>query len=347
MKKSEKIIVGISVGDINGIGIEIILKTFEDVRMLDFCTPIIFASTKVLSSHKKALDIGTQVHGIENLENAIPNKVNVLNVWKESIDIELGNPSKISGKYAFESLQSATNALKENKIDVLVTAPIDKNNIQSDQFNFSGHTEYLESNLEGESLMILMTDELKIGLITGHLPIKKVAEAITPELIKRKVTILYETLVQDFNISRPKIAVLGLNPHCGDHGVIGTEDDEIVIPTLNEMQKTGKLIYGPFPADSFFGTHNYKRFDAVLAMYHDQGLAPFKALSFGNGVNFTAGLSAIRTSPDHGTAYEIAGKGSANYSSFKEALFSAISIFNTREQYKSLIKNKLKTKKEK
>ena len=195
--------------------------------------------------------------------------------------------------------------------------------------------------------MILMTDELKIGFITGHIPIKQVAETITPELIKKKVTILYETLVQDFNISRPKIAVLGLNPHCGDHGVIGTEDDEIVMPTLNEMQKTGKLIYGPFPADSFFGTQNYKRFDGVLAMYHDQGLAPFKALSFGNGVNFTAGLSGIRTSPDHGTAYEIAGKGSANYSSFKEAVFSAISIFNTREEYKSLIENKLKTKKEK
>jgi 4-hydroxythreonine-4-phosphate dehydrogenase len=347
MKKSEKIIVGISVGDINGIGIEIILKTFEDIRMLDFCTPIIFASTKVLSYHKKALDINTQVHGIESLENAISNKVNVLNVWKEAVDIDLGNASETSGKYAFESLQSATNALKERKIDVLVTAPINKNNIQSEKFNFSGHTEYLESVLEGESLMILMTDELRIGLITGHIPINEVAQTITPELIKKKVSILYQTLVQDFKISRPKIAVLGLNPHCGDHGVIGTEDDEIVSPTLQEIQQNGKLVYGPFAADSFFGTQNYKRFDAVLAMYHDQGLAPFKALSFGSGVNFTAGLSEIRTSPDHGTAYEIAGKGSANYSSFKEALFSAISIFNTREEYKSLIENKLKTKKEK
>ncbi len=347
MKKSEKIIVGISVGDINGIGIEIILKTFEDIRMLDFCTPIIFASTKVLSYHKKALNINTQVHGIENLENAISNKVNVLNVWKEAVDIDLGNPTEISGKYAFESLQSATNALKDKKIDVLVTAPINKNNIQSEKFNFSGHTEYLESVLDGESLMILMTDELRIGLITGHIPIKDVAQAITPELIKKKVSTLYQALVQDFKISRPKIAILGLNPHCGDHGVIGTEDDEIVSPVINEIQQKGKLIYGPFAADSFFGTQNYKRFDAVLAMYHDQGLAPFKALSFGSGVNFTAGLSEIRTSPDHGTAYEIAGKGSANYSSFKEALFSAISIFNTREEYKSLIENKLKTKKEK
>lgn len=347
MKKSEKIIVGISVGDINGIGIEIILKTFEDIRMLDFCTPIIFASTKVLSYHKKALNIITQVHGIESIDNAISNKVNVLNVWKEIVDIDLGKPTETSGKYAFESLQSATNALRDKKIDVLVTAPINKNNIQSEKFNFSGHTEYLESILDGESLMILMTDELRIGLITGHLPIKEVAQAITPELIKKKVSILYQTLVQDFKISRPKIAVLGLNPHCGDHGVIGTEDDEIVTPTLNEIQQNGKLVYGPFAADSFFGTQNYKRFDAVLAMYHDQGLAPFKTLSFGSGVNFTAGLSEIRTSPDHGTAYEIAGKGSANYSSFKEALFSAISIFNTREEYKLLIENKLKTKKEK
>lgn len=347
MKKSEKIIVGISVGDINGIGIEIILKTFEDIRMLDFCTPIIFASTKVLSYHKKALNINTQVHGIESIDNAISNKVNVLNVWKEIVDIDLGKPTETSGKYAFESLQSATNALRDKKIDVLVTAPINKNNIQSEKFNFSGHTEYLESILDGESLMILMTDELRIGLITGHLPIKEVAQAITPELIKKKVSILYQTLVQDFKISRPKIAVLGLNPHCGDHGVIGTEDDEIVTPTLNEIQQNGKLVYGPFAADSFFGTQNYKRFDAVLAMYHDQGLAPFKTLSFGSGVNFTAGLSEIRTSPDHGTAYEIAGNGSANYSSFKEALFSAISIFNTREEYKLLIENKLKTKKEK
>lgn len=347
MKKSEKIKVGISVGDINGIGIEIILKTFEDIRMLDFCTPIIFASTKVLSSHKKALNISTQVHGIENIQNAISNKLNVFNLWKETIDIEFGNPTKTSGKYAFESLQSAANALKNNEIDVLITAPINKNNIQSESFNFSGHTEYLENILEGESLMILMSEELRIGLITGHLPISKVAESITPDLITKKVAIMHNSLVQDFKISRPKIAVLGLNPHCGDHGVIGTEDDEIVTPTLIEIQQTGKLVYGPFAADSFFGTENYKKFDGVLAMYHDQGLAPFKSLSFGNGVNFTAGLNKIRTSPDHGTAYEIAGKGSANFSSFKEALFSAISIFNTREEYKYLTENKMKTRKDK
>lgn len=347
MKKSEKIKVGISVGDTNGIGIEIILKTFEDNRILDFCIPIIFASTKVISYHKKALNINTQVHGIESVKKATHNKVNLLNIWKELIDIELGEATEISGKCAFESLQSATNALKENDIDVLVTAPINKHNIQSDKFNFKGHTEYLENNFDGESLMILMTDEIKIGLITGHIPINKVAETITSELIKKKVEIMHNTLVQDFNIRKPKIAILGLNPHCGDNGVIGTEDDEIVKPVIEEIQKTGKVVYGPYAADSFFGSESYKKFDAVLAMYHDQGLAPFKTLSFGNGVNFTAGLSKIRTSPDHGTAYEIAGKGIANNNSFKEALFSAISIYKTRNEYKSLIENKLKSYKDK
>ncbi len=342
MNKSEKIKVGISIGDINGIGIEIILKTFEDTRMLDFCTPIIFGSTKVLSYHKKVLNLHTNVHGIDQVRNSVNNKLNLLNVWKEQVDIELGKPTKISGKYAFRSLQSATKALKNKEIDVLVTAPINKDNIQSEDFQFKGHTEYLESNLDGESLMILMTDELRIGLITGHLPISEVAKTITPDLIKRKVEILYDSLVKDFNISKPKIAVLGLNPHCGDHGVIGTEDDEITIPTIKEIQSTGKLVYGPYAADSFFGSESYKKFDGVLAMYHDQGLAPFKTLAFGKGVNYTAGLSEIRTSPDHGTAYEIAGKGVANHSSFKEALFKAISISKTRNEYIELNKNKLR-----
>jgi 4-hydroxythreonine-4-phosphate dehydrogenase len=342
MNKSEKIKVGISVGDINGIGLEIVLKTFEDQRMLDFCTPIIFGSTKVLSYHKKALNLNTQVHGVDNIKNIINNKLNLLNIWREMVDIELGKPTEISGKYAFKSLQSATNALKNKEIDVLVTAPINKNNIQSEDFQFEGHTEYLESNLEGESLMILMTDELRIGLITGHIPISKVADTITPSLIKKKVAIMYDSLVMDFNISKPKIAILGLNPHCGDHGVIGTEDDEITIPTVNEIQTTGKLVYGHYAADSFFGSDNYKKFDGILAMYHDQGLAPFKTLAFGKGVNYTAGLSEIRTSPDHGTAYEITGKGVANHSSFKEALFKAISIFKTRNEYLELNKNKLR-----
>ena len=234
---------------------------------------------------------------------------------------------------------------KSNSIDVLVTAPINKHNIQSDTFNFKGHTEYLESQFEGDSLMILMTDEIRIGLITGHIPVTEISEKITKELIEKKVATMYHSLVQDFAISKPKIAVLGLNPHCGDNGVIGKEDDEIIRPTLANIQEEGKLVYGPYAADSFFGSEAYKGFDAVLAMYHDQGLGPFKTLAFGNGVNFTAGLDAIRTSPDHGTAYEIAGQNKANHSSFKQALFSAIKIFKARANHIQLSGNKLERKK--
>ena len=342
MNKSEKIKLGISIGDFNGIGIEIALKTFLDKRMLDFCTPIIFGSTKLVTAYKKNMDINVQFNGIKNTVKAIHGKLNILNLWDEEIKINLGEPTKISGKHAFESLNAATNSLVKGDIDVLVTAPINKDNIQSENFKFPGHTEFLESNLEGESLMILMTDNLKIGLITGHIPVSKISEAINSNLIKKKVAILYKTLVQDFAISKPKIAILGLNPHCGDHGVIGNEDDEIIRPTIAEIQSEGKLVYGPYAADSFFGSENYKNFDAILAMYHDQGLAPFKTLSFGEGVNFTAGLDKIRTSPDHGTAYELAGKEVASINSFKEAVFTGIKIFKTRKEYKSLTENILK-----
>ncbi len=345
MKKNETIKVGISVGDINGIGIEIILKTFEDPRMLELCTPIIFASNKILSIHKKELNIHTQTHGVDSISKCVPNKVNLVNVWKEQVEVEFGKETASGGKYALLSLQAATTALKQNEIDVLVTAPINKHNIQSEDFKFSGHTEYLEANLEGESLMILMTDELKIGLITGHIPIQKVAETITQELIECKVNLMYNSLIQDFKISKPKIAVLGLNPHCGDNGVIGEEDDSVIRPTLEKIQADDKLVYGPYSADSFFGSGAYKKFDGILAMYHDQGLAPFKTLSFGNGVNFTAGLNKIRTSPDHGTAFEIAGKGEASNNSFKEALYTAMDVFKNRSEYNELTKNKLRTRK--
>lgn len=343
MDKFEKIKVGISIGDFNGIGIEIILKTFLDKRMLDFCTPIIFGSTKLITNYKKNMNINVPFNGIRQVDNAIDGKVNILNLWKDDIELNLGEPTELSGKLAFESLEAATNELVNETIDVLVTAPINKDNIQSEDFKFPGHTEFLESKLEGESLMILMTDSIRIGLITGHIPIAKVSETITPDLIKKKVDILYKTLVQDFAISKPKIAILGLNPHCGDHGVIGNEDDDVIRPTVTEIQNEGKLVYGPYAADSFFGSSNYKNFDGILAMYHDQGLAPFKTLSFGEGVNFTAGLNRLRTSPDHGTAYEIAGKGIANNNSFKEAVFTAIKVFKTREEYKSLTENTLKT----
>lgn len=342
--KTDKIIVGISIGDLNGIGIEVILKTFEDKRMLDFCTPVLFGAMKVISYHKKALNLELPVHGIASISQINHSKINVLNIWKEDVAVELGKATKISGEYAAKSLEAAVSHLKENKIDVLLTAPINKETIQSDKFTFPGHTEYLEANLEGKSLMILMTDQLRIGLITGHIPISKVAEAITPEVIKEKVNTMYMSLKTDFGITKPKIAVLGLNPHCGDNGVIGKEDDDVIRPTIAEIQESGKLVFGPYAADGFFGSETYKQFDGVLATYHDQGLAPFKALSFGNGVNFTAGLNEIRTSPDHGTSFDIAGKNKANPSSFKEALFSALQIFKTRNEYKELVKNPLLVK---
>ena len=344
MDKSDKIIVGISVGDLNGIGLEVILKTFQDKRMLDFCTPVIFASTKVVSYHKKALKSETVVHGITSLNQINHNKINVLNIWKEDVAVELGKATKESGEYAAKSLEIAVSKLKDNSIDVLLTAPINKDTIQSETFNFPGHTEYLEDKLEGKSLMILMTDVLRIGLITGHIPISKVAETITPDLIKEKVATMHASLVQDFGINKPKIAVLSLNPHCGDNGVIGVEDDEIIKPTINEIKESGKLVFGPYAADGFFGSETYKQFDGVLATYHDQGLAPFKALSFGNGVNFTAGLEGVRTSPDHGTGFDIAGKNTANPSSFKEALFLGIQIYKKRKEYKELSKSPLLVK---
>ena len=342
MKKANKIKVGISVGDLNGIGVEVILKTFSDNRMLDFCTPILFASSKVISFHKNKLGLNVPIHGISNIKQLVEHKINLLNIWKEDIKINLGVEDKEIGKYAFLSLKEAVNALKNDDIDVLVTAPINKNTIQSKDFHFKGHTEYLESELEGKSLMILMTEELRIGLVTGHIPIKEVASTINADLIQEKVLNMYKSLQQDFKINKPKIAVLGLNPHCGDQGVIGTEDDEIIRPLMHKLQQKNMLVYGPYASDSFFGTQAYKKFDGVLAMYHDQGLAPFKALSFGNGVNFTAGLSKIRTSPDHGTAFEIAGKGIADASSFKEAVFQAITIFKNRKDFIELTSNVLK-----
>jgi 4-hydroxythreonine-4-phosphate dehydrogenase len=269
----------------------------------------------------------------------------LVNIWNENVNLEIGKETKDGGKYAFLSLQKAVEALIKNKIDVLVTAPINKHNIQSEKFNFNGHTEYLESNLEGESLMILMNDKIKIGLITGHIPVRTISESINPEILRKKIEIFSDSLEKDFGINKPKIAVLGLNPHCGDHGVIGNEDDEIVKPTLEKIQLEGKLVFGPYSADSFFGSNNYINFDGVLAMYHDQGLAPFKAISFGEGVNFTAGLNKIRTSPDHGTAYEIAGKGLADHNSFKQALFQAIDIFKLRTKNEELAKNKLEIRK--
>lgn len=341
-KKEEQIKVGISIGDLNGIGSEIILKTFEDVRMLEFCTPIIFASIKTMSFYKKHFDNGINFHGINDLNQIIEGKVNVLNVWKETIEIAFGEEDLKAGEYAIKSLENATAALKAGQIDVLVTAPINKLTIQSENFKFPGHTNYLAQELGGNSLMFMISEKLKVGLLTDHVPVKDVPDHITAKLIEEKVQTVYDSLVQDFRVEKPKIAVLGINPHAGDNGVIGEEDEKILKPTLQKIRDKGKLVYGPYSADSFFGSKNYQNFDAIIASYHDQGLIPFKTLTFGEGVNYTAGLNKIRTSPDHGTAFEIAGKGNADESSFKAAVFAALQIFRNRNEYKELTKNPLK-----
>ncbi|CDF77734.1 4-hydroxythreonine-4-phosphate dehydrogenase [Formosa agariphila KMM 3901] len=338
MKKEENIIVGISIGDLNGIGGEIVLKTFEDPRILEFCTPVIFASVKVMSFYKNHFKMDINFNGINQINQLVIGKVNVLNCWKENVSINFGKEDFKIGEYAIKSLELATEALKTGGVDLLVTAPINKHNIQSEKFKFPGHTDYLAQELEGESLMFMITDTLKVGLLTDHVPVSEIANHITPELIEKKINTVYKSLQQDFQISKPKIAVLGINPHTGDNGVIGTEDDVVLRPTLNKIKESGKLVFGPYAADSFFGSNNYKNFDAIIASYHDQGLIPFKTLSFGEGVNYTAGLNKVRTSPDHGTAFEIAGKGIANESSFKEALYSGIQIYKHRLEYDKLVK---------
>ena len=342
MIKNEKIIVGISIGDYNGIGSEIILKTFEDSRMLEFCTPVIFASVKLMSFFKKEYNIDINFHGIDKIEDVVHKKINVFNAWKEPIEVHFGQEESKAGEYAIISLKASVEALKNEKVDVLVTAPINKSNVQSKTFNFPGHTDYLAKELGGQSLMFMISEDLKVGLLTDHVAVKDVSSYITRELIEKKIHTIHKTLIEDFGIIKPKIAVLGINPHTGDNGVIGDEDDTVLRPTLENIKNNGKIVFGPYAADSFFGSGNYKNFDAIVASYHDQGLIPFKTLSFGHGVNFTAGLKNIRTSPDHGTAYEIAGKNQANETSFKEAVFAAIQIHRNREEYRFYSQNPLK-----
>jgi len=344
IKKAENIIVGISIGDLNGIGSEVILKTFEDVRMLELCTPVIFANVKILSFIKRNLESAAVLHGIDKLDQVVVGKINVLNVWKEGVDLNLGTNDEKVGEYAIKSFVAATKALKEGLIDVLVTAPINKYNIQSEEFKFPGHTDYLEQELEGDALMFMVQDNLRVGLLTDHVPINEVASRLTEDLIVKKITTVKKSLIRDFSINNPKIAVLGLNPHCGDGGVIGKEDEELIKPVLKKMFDKGTMVFGPFAADGFFGSGHYEKFDAVIATYHDQGLVPFKTLSFGKGVNFTAGLDKIRTSPDHGTAYDIAGKGVADYNSFKEAVYLAIDVYSSRIQYEEITQKPLKVR---
>lgn len=343
MSNAENRIVGISVGDLNGIGTEIILKTFKDNRMLDFCTPVIFASTKLMGFFKRHYEMDVNLHGIDSLEKIAPKKVNVFNVWKDQLSIEFGKEDPEIGAYAIKSLEAAVKALKEGYVHTLVTAPINKSNVQSERFNFPGHTDYLAKELNGNSLMLMVSGTLRIGLLTDHVAVKDVSSHITKQRIHQKVETVIKTLKQDFGLVKPKIAVLGINPHNGDNGVIGNEDGTVMHPALDDLRAKGHLVFGPFAADSFFGSGNYKNFDAIIASYHDQGLIPFKTLSFGKGVNYTAGLSHVRTSPDHGTAYDLAGKNQADETSFKEAVFMSLSVYRTRKEYLELAKDPLKT----
>ncbi|GAK74706.1 4-hydroxythreonine-4-phosphate dehydrogenase [Nonlabens ulvanivorans] len=343
MNKKQNIRVGISLGDPNGIGGEIILKAFENNQMLELYTPVIFASTKLLSYYIKTLKLNIKIHGITSLDDVVDGKVNVVRLIKEPFRVNWGTVDPIAGELAVRSLKAATEALKLNQIDVLVTAPIHKESIQSEEFKFPGHTDYLNQELEGgESLMFMVSEDLRVGLLTDHIPLKEVPSQITEKLIKTKIGTIKESLKKDFGIVKPKIAVLGINPHVGDNGVIGTDDQESLIPVLEELRKDGTLIFGPYPADSFFGNKKHLQFDAVLASYHDQGLVPFKTITFGSGVNYTAGLSHVRTSPDHGTGFDIAGKGSANPSSFMAAIHTAVTVFKHRKMYDELSANPLK-----
>jgi len=330
-EKAQKIKLGISMGDPNGIGIEILLKAFEDKRMFDFFTPIVFANTKLLSHQRKHFESKTPLSPYTLGKKPSAHQLNVVEVFSSDFTTTFGQATEAGGQLAFASLAAATKALKEGAIDALVTAPINKKNIQSADFSFPGHTDYLAHQLDGEALMFMISEQLRVGLLTDHIPVSEVATTITPTLVEKKVAMMMASLRQDFLIPKPKIAVLGINPHTGDNGVIGNEDDTLLRPTIEKLYAKGHLVFGPYAADGFFGSGLAKEFDAVLASYHDQGLIPFKTLTFGQGVNYTAGLSKVRTSPDHGTAFDIAGKGQADISSFKQALFAARAIYLNRQ----------------
>ena len=332
MEDNGKIRVGITHGDINGIGYEVILKSFSDPAMLDLCTPIVYGSPKVATYHRKAMDIQTSFTIINNADDAQDGKLNILSCTEDELKVELTKATPEAGKAALDALERALKDYREGDIDVLVTAPINKHTIQSDSFHFPGHTEYIEERVgdDNKALMILLKDDFRVALVTGHIPVKDIAATITKELIMEKMEIFHRSLKQDFGIGCPRIAVFSLNPHAGDNGVIGTEEAEVIIPAMKEMIAKGVQCFGPYPADGFMGSGNFCHFDGILAMYHDQGLAPFKALAMDEGVNFTAGLPIVRTSPAHGTAYDIAGQGIASESSFRQAIYLALDVYRNR-----------------
>lgn len=330
-----KVRVGITQGDTNGVGFEIIFKSFSEPAMFDLCTPVIYGSPKAAIYHIKELGLQVGFNVVSSASEASEGRINLVPCTDEEVKIDFGLPTKESGNAAFQALEKAVSEYKDGLYDVLVTAPICKSAIQNDIFRFPGHTEYLQRCLaeEGqEALMILMNEYMRVALVTIHIPISEVAQAITRENIMRKLRLLHESLVTDFMVSEPRIAVLALNPHAGDCGLIGKEEINVISPAIKDSAEAGIQCFGPYPADGFFGDASYRHFDAVLAMYHDQGLAPLKAVSMNGGVNYTAGLSLVRTSPDHGTAYDIAGKGVADESSFRQAVYAAIDIYNNRKR---------------
>ncbi len=344
MGEQHKIRVGITQGDMNGIGPEVILKTFMDPLMNELCTPIIFSSTKVMNNQRRVSAAESfNFNLLRDLDSFHPSRANLFNCFDDDVNVEFGKPSPLSGKLSLRCIDVACEALINEKIDVLVTAPIDKHSISIDVPAFTGHTSYLQNKFGADqSLMLLVNDNLRVGLLTEHLPIRDVAQHVTKEKIVAKAKLMAKSLLQDFGIRKPKIAILGLNPHAGDQGAIGKEELEIIMPAVEQLKSENILAFGPFPADGFFGSEAWKNYDGILAMYHDQGLAPFKALSFSSGVNFTAGLKFVRTSPDHGTAYDIAGKNIANESSLREATYMAIDIFRKRNNWEEISANPLK-----
>jgi 4-hydroxythreonine-4-phosphate dehydrogenase len=343
--ENNKVIIGITHGDINGIGYEVILKTLTEAKSFDNIIPVIYGSSKIAGFYRKQLDIQSiNLNIINTIEELNPKRINLINCVNDEIKVECGQSTLEAGKAALEAIKRSTVDLKSGAIHAVVTAPINKNNIQSDAFTFAGHTEYYEQNFKTDSpaLMLLVNDVMRVAVVTGHIPLEKVSSKISSELIVQKLKVLNDSLKKDFAIIRPRIAVLGLNPHAGDGGVIGQEEQNIIIPALQEAEKQGIICVGPYPSDGFFGSGNYKKFDAVLAMYHDQGLIPFKTVSMETGVNFTAGLSVIRTSPDHGTAYNIAGQNIASETSFRQALLLAFDIYNRRKWHAEISANPLK-----
>lgn len=340
----QKPVIGISCGDINGIGIELIIKTFTDTRILDICTPVIFASNKLINFYKKTVaDANLNFQNLKDIARPYPKQVNVFNCWEEEVNITPGQLTDVGGKYAVRSLQAAVEALKAGHVQALITAPIHKKNVQSQEFAFSGHTPFLKQffNVD-EVLMLMCADNMRVGLLTEHLPVKEVAPFVTRQNILKKLVILKECLQRDFGTDKPRIAVLGLNPHAGDEGLIGKEEEEQIKPAVKEAKQNNILAFGPYSADAFFARGSHEKFDAVLAMYHDQGLIPFKSLAKGEGINYTAGLPAVRTSPDHGTAFDIAGKNKADESSFRQSIFSAVDIFLQRIEYAENRSNPMK-----